>query len=78
METNTEAYLYHDPTKENIWVEAVLNGLGQKKNAYYKVSGSYYSHGRVKVYVSLLGGFFTTSNHVDHRDRQNGASTLCI
>ncbi|KAI8339909.1 Endonuclease/exonuclease/phosphatase [Chlamydoabsidia padenii] len=38
METNTEAYLYHDPTKENIWVQAVLNGLGQKKNGYYKVA----------------------------------------
>ncbi|KAI8090017.1 Endonuclease/exonuclease/phosphatase [Halteromyces radiatus] len=38
METNTEAYLYHDPTKENNWVEEVLNGLGQRRNSYYKVA----------------------------------------
>ncbi|ORZ22421.1 Endonuclease/exonuclease/phosphatase [Absidia repens] len=38
METNTEAYLYHDPTKENTWVQAVLNGLGQKKQVYHKAT----------------------------------------
>ncbi|KAI9307306.1 Endonuclease/exonuclease/phosphatase [Cunninghamella echinulata] len=38
METNAEAYLYYDATKENTWVDAVLNSLGGKKHNYYKVA----------------------------------------
>lgn len=34
METNTEAYIRYDPTKENAWVQGVLDTLGDD---YYKV-----------------------------------------
>ncbi|KAG1103661.1 hypothetical protein G6F39_001752 [Rhizopus arrhizus] len=34
METNTEAYIRYDPTKENAWVQGILDTLGDD---YYKV-----------------------------------------
>ncbi|KAI9321056.1 Endonuclease/exonuclease/phosphatase [Dichotomocladium elegans] len=38
METNKDAYVRYDPTKENTWVKAILNGLGHKADQYYKVA----------------------------------------
>ncbi|ORX55629.1 DNase I-like protein [Hesseltinella vesiculosa] len=38
MESSTEAYVYYDPTKQNAWVDAILNGLGPNKQRYYKVA----------------------------------------
>ncbi|KAL0088223.1 Endonuclease/exonuclease/phosphatase [Phycomyces blakesleeanus] len=38
METNTEAYIRYDPTKETAWVNAVFAAFGEKKSSYYKVA----------------------------------------
>ncbi|KAI8334874.1 Endonuclease/exonuclease/phosphatase [Blakeslea trispora] len=37
METNTEAYIRYDPTKENAWVKAILDSLADHGKDYYKV-----------------------------------------
>ncbi|KAI7883681.1 DNase I-like protein [Lichtheimia hyalospora FSU 10163] len=38
METNKDAYIRYDPTKENAWVQAIFDALGTKSNDYYKVA----------------------------------------
>ncbi|KAI8092448.1 Endonuclease/exonuclease/phosphatase [Gilbertella persicaria] len=37
METNTEAYIRYDPTKENAWVKAIIDSLADNGKEYYKV-----------------------------------------
>ncbi|OBZ82545.1 Type II inositol 1,4,5-trisphosphate 5-phosphatase [Choanephora cucurbitarum] len=37
METNTEAYIRYDPTKENAWVKAIIDSLVDNGKDYYKV-----------------------------------------
>ncbi|KAI8973493.1 Endonuclease/exonuclease/phosphatase [Mycotypha africana] len=37
METNTEAYIRYDPTKENAWVKAIIESLKDGGNDYYRV-----------------------------------------
>lgn len=37
METNKDAYIRYDPTKENAWVQAIFDALGTKSDEYYKV-----------------------------------------
>ncbi|CAO3658088.1 unnamed protein product [Rhizopus stolonifer] len=37
METNTEAYIRYDPTKENAWVQGVISALKDGGKDYYKV-----------------------------------------
>lgn len=38
METNTEAYIRYDPTKENAWVKAIISSLKDEGKDYYKVA----------------------------------------
>ncbi|KAI7872760.1 Endonuclease/exonuclease/phosphatase [Spinellus fusiger] len=38
METNTEAYLRYDPTKETAWIKAIFDALGEKADHYYKLA----------------------------------------
>ncbi|KAI7848005.1 Endonuclease/exonuclease/phosphatase [Circinella umbellata] len=38
METNKDAYLRYDPTKENAWLKAIFDALGPKADDYYKVA----------------------------------------
>ncbi|KAI9323192.1 Endonuclease/exonuclease/phosphatase [Dichotomocladium elegans] len=38
MESNGSAYLMYDPTKENAWVQAIFDALGEKGSEYYKVT----------------------------------------
>ncbi|KAI7898816.1 Endonuclease/exonuclease/phosphatase [Cokeromyces recurvatus] len=37
METNTEAYIRYDPTKENAWVKGIIDSLKNNGEDYYKV-----------------------------------------
>lgn len=37
METNKDAYVRYDPTKENAWVKAIFGALGPSADDYYKV-----------------------------------------
>lgn len=37
METNKDAYVRYDPTKENAWVKAIFDALGPSADDYYKV-----------------------------------------
>lgn len=37
METNKDAYIRYDPTKENAWVQAIFDALGSRSDEYYKV-----------------------------------------
>ncbi|KAG1441247.1 hypothetical protein G6F56_011571 [Rhizopus delemar] len=37
METNTEAYIRYDPTKENAWVQGIISALKDGGKDYYKV-----------------------------------------
>ncbi|KAI9259046.1 Endonuclease/exonuclease/phosphatase [Sporodiniella umbellata] len=38
METNTEAYIRYDPTKENAWVQGVIDVLNEGEATYVKVA----------------------------------------
>jgi hypothetical protein len=37
IDLSTEAYLMYDPTRENAWCEAVMQGLGNRAQKYTKV-----------------------------------------
>ncbi|KAG2196876.1 hypothetical protein INT46_006055 [Mucor plumbeus] len=55
METNTEAYIRYDPTKENAWVKAIIESLKDGGKDYYKVDS--------KQLVTMLMIVIAKKNH---------------
>ncbi|KAI8983781.1 Endonuclease/exonuclease/phosphatase [Pilobolus umbonatus] len=58
METNTEAYIRYDPTKENAWVNLILGSLRNNGREYYKVAS--------KQLVTMLLIVIAKKSHSKH------------
>jgi phosphatidylinositol-bisphosphatase len=58
METNRDAYIRHDPTKEKLWVKTILDSLKDGGKDYYRVE-SY-------QLVTMLLIIIAKTDHQDH------------